>query len=142
MKIDSHPQSFHDIDDPTIMITVGNPGDEGGVEISDLLFTARGPTAGLVAMQWNIKADAAGRAAMWGKPSHQDERTHPYLVPPTYLDVYSRLSLPYRWCLWDRSQTANCPKLSGQVRPECIAGALLLYISNDSSAYLDNVWAW
>lgn len=49
------------------MVKVGNPGDEGPVEISDLLFTARGPTAGLVAMEWNIKSSSPGNAAMWGE---------------------------------------------------------------------------
>ena len=49
------------------MIKVGNKGDKGKVEISDLLFTARGPTAGLVAMEWNIASDEHGSSAMWGK---------------------------------------------------------------------------
>jgi hypothetical protein len=48
------------------MVRVGNPGDIGSVEISDLLFTARGATAGLIAMEWNIKANKKGSAAMWG----------------------------------------------------------------------------
>ncbi len=51
------------------MLRVGNPGERGGVEISDLLFTAMGPTAGLVAMEWNIKGDSKGAAAMWGEDS-------------------------------------------------------------------------
>ena len=48
------------------MLRVGKPGDKGSVEIQDVLFTAVGPTAGLVAMEWNIKADPQGAAAMWG----------------------------------------------------------------------------
>jgi len=49
------------------MVRVGKPGDVGTVELSDLLFTAVGPTAGLVAMEWNLKADGKGKAAMWGE---------------------------------------------------------------------------
>ena len=49
------------------MIRVGKPGDTGKVELSDLLFTGTGPTAGLVAVEWNIKADDKGSAAMWGE---------------------------------------------------------------------------
>ena len=58
---------FEDMANPLPMVKVGNPGDEGPVEISDLLFTSRGPTAGLVAMEWNIKSSLQGNAAMWGE---------------------------------------------------------------------------
>jgi len=51
---------------PRPMIRVGSPGDKGSVEISDLLFTASGPTAGMVAVEWNIEADSKGSAGMWG----------------------------------------------------------------------------
>ena len=48
------------------MVRVGNSGNVGTVELSDLLFTARGPTAGLVAMEWNLKGTSRGAAGMWG----------------------------------------------------------------------------
>lgn len=57
---------FEDMENPTVMVQVGNPGDIGSVEISDMLFTSTGPLAGLVAMEWNVKAHAQGAAAMWG----------------------------------------------------------------------------
>jgi hypothetical protein len=31
-----------------------------------MLFTAKGPTAGIVLMEWNLKATAPGAAGMWG----------------------------------------------------------------------------
>jgi hypothetical protein len=40
-------------------------GDEGVVEISDLLFTGSGNTAGLILMEWNIHESYKGSAAMW-----------------------------------------------------------------------------
>jgi glucan 1,3-beta-glucosidase len=49
------------------MFKVENTGDTGSVEISDILFTARGPKAGWVALEWNIKGDSKGSAAMWGE---------------------------------------------------------------------------
>lgn len=58
---------FEDMANPWPMVKVGNPGDEGSVEISDLLFTSRGPAAGLVAIEWNIKSSLLGNAAMWGE---------------------------------------------------------------------------
>jgi glucan 1,3-beta-glucosidase len=57
---------FEDMENPTVLVQVGNPGDVGSVEISDMLFTSTGPLAGLVAMEWNVKGHAQGAAAMWG----------------------------------------------------------------------------
>jgi hypothetical protein len=42
------------------MVKVGNTGDVGSVEIVEMLFTVKGPTAGAILMEWNIKADAQG----------------------------------------------------------------------------------
>jgi hypothetical protein len=36
----------------------------------------------------------------------------------------------------------DCPKLSGKVNSRCIAASLLLHLTSDSSAYLENVWVW
>ena len=63
------------------MIRVGKPGDVGSVELSDLLFTAVGPTAGLVAMEWNLKAKGKGTAAMWGE-------VYCYAVLLTFTDAF------------------------------------------------------
>lgn len=49
------------------MIKVGNEGDSGIVEIQDLMFTNEGPTAGLIAMEWNVAGSTQGSAAMWGE---------------------------------------------------------------------------
>ncbi len=47
------------------MLQVGNAGDEGIVELQDLLFTTKGPTAGLILMEWNIAETSTAAAAMW-----------------------------------------------------------------------------
>jgi len=39
-------------------------------------------------------------------------------------------------------QAVNCPTLSGNVNPNCIAASLLLHLTSASSAYLENVWIW
>lgn len=49
------------------MIRVGEEGNVGDVEMQDLLFTSRGPTPGLIMVEWNIKADSPGAAGLWGK---------------------------------------------------------------------------
>lgn len=57
---------FEDADHPKVMIQVGKEGDEGDVEMQDLIFANRGPTAGLILVEWNIKAARPGSAALWG----------------------------------------------------------------------------
>ena len=49
------------------MLRVGKAGDEGSVELTDLLFTAQGPTAGWIGMEWNLMADSSASAGMWGE---------------------------------------------------------------------------
>ncbi len=56
---------FQDESNPYLLVRVGKDGEKGSMEIQDLLFTTRGPTAGLIAVEWNIEADTQGSAAMW-----------------------------------------------------------------------------
>lgn len=52
--------------EPDVLFRVGAKGGEvGTVEIQDLLFKANGPTAGLVAVGWNMEAEEQNTAAMW-----------------------------------------------------------------------------
>lgn len=48
------------------MFQIGNIGDVGTVEMQDLILTTKGGTAGVVLMQWNVKAASPGSAALWG----------------------------------------------------------------------------
>lgn len=52
---------------PRAMIKVGDKGETGDVEISDILFAAEWPVAGAVLVEWNIRASKAGSAGMWGE---------------------------------------------------------------------------
>jgi glucan 1,3-beta-glucosidase len=47
------------------MHRIGNEGEKGVVEISDLMFTTRGGTAGAVLMEWNVHEESTGSAAMF-----------------------------------------------------------------------------
>jgi glucan 1,3-beta-glucosidase len=44
---------FENADSPQVMVQVGNPGDSGVIQISDMLFTVKGATAGAILMEWN-----------------------------------------------------------------------------------------
>ncbi|KAF8448258.1 pectate lyase superfamily protein-domain-containing protein [Kalaharituber pfeilii] len=109
---------FADMNNPKVMVKVGNPGDAGIIEITDMLFTVRGATAGAVLMEWNVKQTTPGSAAMW--------------------DSHFRVG----GAAGSRLQVGECPKLTGRVNPNCIAASMLLHLTSTSSAYLENVWAW
>lgn len=42
---------FEDELNPQVMVQVGAPGDSGIIQISDILFTIKGPTAGAILME-------------------------------------------------------------------------------------------
>jgi glucan 1,3-beta-glucosidase len=46
---------FADESNPKPVVRVGKPGQSGVIEITDLLFTVKGNTAGAILMEWNIK---------------------------------------------------------------------------------------
>lgn len=58
---------FQDETSPRPLIRVGQEGSVGRVEMQDLLFTSKGPTAGVIFVEWNIRADEPGNAGMWGE---------------------------------------------------------------------------
>lgn len=49
------------------MFRVGLVGDVGSVEMQDLMFTTKGQTPGVTLVEWNLKADKPGSAALWGE---------------------------------------------------------------------------
>jgi hypothetical protein len=64
---------------PRPLIKVGEKGQRGSVEMQGLIFTSKGPTAGVVFVEWNIRASGAGKAGMWGEsnlaPGHAGDWT-------------------------------------------------------------------
>jgi glucan 1,3-beta-glucosidase len=105
---------FSDPKHPKAMVEVGHIGSKGSVEISDMLFTVRGQTAGAVLMLWNIQEDKQGSAAMW--------------------DSHFRVG----GAVGSNLQAADCPKL----RSRCMAATILLHLSSKSTGYFENIWAW
>jgi hypothetical protein len=51
---------FENADSPQVMVQVGNPGDSGVIQISDMLFTIKGATAGAILMEWNVHESSQG----------------------------------------------------------------------------------
>ncbi|KAI9375354.1 pectate lyase superfamily protein-domain-containing protein [Aspergillus egyptiacus] len=109
---------FSDPENPRAVVKVGNKGDKGRVEIQDLLITTKGATAGAVLIEWNIEAEEAGAAGMWD--------THTRIGGATGTEL----------------ESAQCPASQTGVSEGCNAGSLMMHITEDASAYLENIWLW
>ncbi len=107
---------FSDVENPKVVVRVGEEGDEGTMEIVDMLFTVKGNTAGAIMMEWNIKGSSQGAAGMW------DSHIRVGGGIGTDLDI------------------KNCPKFG--YNEACMCVSLLLHVTKEASGYFENVWAW
>ncbi|KAK4238373.1 glucan 1,3-beta-glucosidase [Achaetomium macrosporum] len=109
--------AFGNLRDPQPVVQVGNAGDVGDVEISDMIFTVRGSTAGAVVVEWNVRAASQGSAAMW--------------------DSHVRIG----GTVGSDLQFADCPAGSS-VDSNCFAASLMMHITAGASGYFENDWVW
>ncbi|OHW93690.1 glucan-beta-glucosidase [Colletotrichum incanum] len=107
---------FSDMQNPKVMVQVGNKGDIGTMEITEMLFSVRGATAGAILMEWNVAAVSQGAAAMW--------------------DSHFRVG----GALGTDLDLSKCPKFSNNA--ECIAASLMFRVTAQANGYFENVWAW
>jgi len=107
---------FSDMKKPKVMVQVGNKGDIGTMEITKMLFSVRGATAGAILMEWNVAAVSLGKAAMW--------------------DSHFRVG----GALGTDLDLSKCPKFSNNA--ECIAASLMFRVTVQANGYFENVWAW
>jgi hypothetical protein len=92
-------------------------------------------------MEWNISQDKQGSAAMWGKWTSLFFQTLSLSIVhdlTTHQDVHFRIG----GAAGSQLQASDCPKLTGSVNHNCIAGSLMLHMTTKSSGYFENVWAW
>ncbi|KAF3916188.1 hypothetical protein AA313_de0206670 [Arthrobotrys entomopaga] len=105
---------FSDAGKPTPMLQIGEVGDIGAVEIQDLLFTVKGPTAGAVLVEWNIMSEDQGKAGMW--------------------DCHVRIGGAVGTALTSK----ECPAShDAAANTKCIAGSMMMHITELASAYLE-----
>ena len=110
-------QNFADSSNPKPMLRVGQPGDVGVAEFSDLLFSTRGPAPGAILIEWNMRGQNAGDTGIW--------------------DCHYRIGGAAGTQLrFPECSAGDLPK------PSCMGAFLLLHITKTASIYLENVWAW
>ncbi|KAJ6781688.1 hypothetical protein PWT90_10859 [Aphanocladium album] len=109
---------FADPNHPKVLVKVGSDGDEGTIEMQDLLFTNRGPTAGLILVEWNVKASQPGAAALWDCHVRIGGATGTQLTPQ------------------------ECPPSTSGINGGCQAASLMMHITPKASGYFENMWLW
>lgn len=119
---------FSDPTNPQPVFRVGMPGDKGAVEISDLIFETLGPRPGAILMEWNVADATQGACGLW--------------------DVHFRVGgtagtqLQQDTCLGNSTTTTIQGISSAQFVPECAGSFLMLHITQQATAYVENVWLW
>ncbi|EPS25377.1 putative exo-beta-1,3-glucanase [Penicillium oxalicum 114-2] len=117
----AHGPNFQDEQNPIPAVQIGQKGDVGSVEMSDLIITTKGAAPGAILMEWNVAAASQGSTGMW--------------------DVHIRIGGAAGTGL----QSDTCPKTpqaQTTPKPECIAAFMLLHITEKASAYIENAWMW
>jgi hypothetical protein len=134
--------NFSFIRNPIPLVRVGQKGSIGSIEIQDLIFTSKQHTAGVIFVEWNIKAVSPGAAAMWGgylpRSLKIHQKTFLKLITSIYTDCHVRVGGAKGTDLTTTECTAN----NGDSVSVCNGGSLLMHITSESSAYLENVWLW
>ncbi|KAJ8122862.1 hypothetical protein O1611_g9734 [Lasiodiplodia mahajangana] len=56
---------FTNVNAPKPVVQVGNPGDSGTVEWSDMMVSTKGAQAGAILIQWNLASTSSSPSGMW-----------------------------------------------------------------------------
>ncbi|KAI8337583.1 pectate lyase superfamily protein-domain-containing protein [Chlamydoabsidia padenii] len=123
---------FQDKTRPIPMLKVGNPGDQGTVELVDLIFSSSGAQPGAVLLEWNLHDDPSSteRGGIW--------------------DCHFRVggtigsNLQYEQCPKKADGIQQLEQSNNQdtINQACEGVHTLLRLTASSSAYLENIWAW
>ncbi len=114
-------KAFKDQSNPKPVFQVGQGGDVGEVEISDLIFETAGPQPGAILMQWNVAESSQGAAGLW--------------------DVHFRIG-GSAGTQMELDQCAKNPNVTNAVNPNCFGSFLMLHVASSATAYLENTWFW
>ncbi|KAJ8120705.1 hypothetical protein ONZ43_g2658 [Nemania bipapillata] len=112
---------FADVNNPKPVVKVGNAGDSGVVEWSDMMVSAKGAQPGAILIQWNLASTSGSPSGMW--------------------DVHTRIG----GTAGSNLSYADCPATpsSTTVNNNCRAGNIAMHItSSASNLYMENVWLW
>ena len=113
--------AFADQASPTPVFQVGQVGDTGSVEMSDLIFETLGPAPGAILVEWNVAETSQGSSGMW--------------------DVHMRIGGTAGTELQSDTCAKN-PNVTAPANANCEGAFLLLHVTSKATIYLENNWFW
>jgi glucan 1,3-beta-glucosidase len=116
---------FQDQLNPKVMWRVGNPGESGTVEMSDIVFETKGPAQGAILVEWNIKQESPGAAGMWDAHYRIGGTAGTDILTDKCIKTPDIRILP-------NSDVVN----------NCFGAFLLLHVTKTGSIYMENNWGW
>lgn len=137
-------QQFGAQSNPQPVFQVGQPGDKGAVELTDLIFTTKGAQPGAVMIQWNVAQSKQGSAGMWdvhvriGGFAGTDLQSDKCAAASPSNSATPSAGLSARAT---GSPAAPAPGSNG-LKQECMGAFLLLHLTPSGSLYLENSWYW
>ena len=115
-------RNFKDQRQPRAVFQVGQPGEKGAVELSELMFETAGPQPGAVMIEWNVAEESQGASGMW--------------------DVHVRIGGSAGTEL-QLEQCAKAPQTTApEANPACFGAHTMLHVTPQASAYIENCWFW
>lgn len=111
--ISAQGSKFWDASNPHVMFQVGNPGETGVAQISDMLFTTADVLNGAILVEVNMSGNQ-GDVGFWN----------------SHFRVGGAI---------DSEVDSNC---SGSNANDCKATFLMLHITATGSPYIENMWGW
>lgn len=117
----AHGENFADMNNPIPMLQVGQPGEKGNVEMSDLMIETKGPAPGAILIEWNVAEEIQGSVGMW--------------------DVHIRVG----GSAGTELQSDTCSKTPNSTTtpdPNCFGAFMLVHITKSASGYFENNWFW
>lgn len=115
---------FNNIKSPKTVVQIGNAGDVGNVEISDVIVSTQGAQAGAVLIGHYLAASG---------------------TPSGFWDVHTRIG----GFAGSNLQVAQCPTTPNTATPpatpkaSCISGFMGLHVAKSASGlYMENCWIW
>ncbi|CAO3598045.1 unnamed protein product [Absidia cylindrospora] len=142
---------FQDMERPVPMVKVGNPGDQGTVEMSDLIFSSFGAQPGAVLLEWNMRDDPStiGTNGLWdthfrvgGTIGSNLQYQHCPKKPSSGATPLTRNQEERPPIIIPNALSKSSYEEDGSAPRACLGVHTLIRLTSSSSAYLENVWAW
>ncbi|KAJ4369777.1 hypothetical protein N0V83_005541 [Neocucurbitaria cava] len=116
---------FNDIDAPKVVVQIAQPGEQGTVELSDLIFSTQGQQKGAILVEYNLASYGAEPAGLW--------------------DVHTRIggfagsNLQVEQC----EKTPNVTITADNLVEDCIAAYMSIHVTKfGTGLYMENNWLW